>query len=148
MDIIEPADLPKFLAPYRKLIKGVCVGGCRFGDDMEDGMAHAHVAKPQFGYICVLNRFYLRSRVLMLHEVGHLLAPDGRHGDSWRKAVLAIGGTLRRHCVCGNGHRSYYLKNYAKIPRESQVLKNAAAAREDLRLTIVETAAKIESWRI
>ncbi len=84
-----PADL------VHPAVAGVFVGGC-----VERGVgsrfrrkAHAHFQGPHKGWICFLSARRLTERMLVLHELAHLLSPGG-HDDRWREALLALGGTL------------------------------------------------------
>ncbi len=47
----------------------------------------------------------LQDRLLMLHELAHILTGHG-HTDVWRAKLLAIGGTLDAH----DDSRAYHKK--------------------------------------
>ena len=99
--MIPRAAWPAVLHPFADRLAGLAVGGCidpDVGDLPGAGtLAHCHVNPRQRvdfdGWICVKSARVLGFRLLLLHEVGHLLTRDG-HGDRWRKKVRQIGGRL------------------------------------------------------
>jgi hypothetical protein len=60
------------------------------------------------GWLCFSSEEALQNRAVQIHELAHLVAPKG-HGKLWRKAVLALGGTLEE--VPG------FMKSYEKKSR-------------------------------
>lgn len=76
-------------------VTGLFVGGCvkRGEGSRFHAKAHAHTDNPFMGWICVLSAKRLTDRMLMLHEVAHVITGLG-HVDAWRKKLLEIGGTL------------------------------------------------------
>lgn len=99
--VIPRSEWPTVLQPFAHQLKGLAVGGCvdpARETRMEGGtLAHCHVSRKgrvDFdGWICVKSARVLGFRLLLLHEVGHLLTRRG-HDDRWRKKVRAIGGRL------------------------------------------------------
>lgn len=76
-------------------VKGVFVGGC-----VERGVgsrfrrkAHAHTHGEHRGWICYLSEKRLKSKLLNLHELAHIVTREG-HTKRWREYLLQIGGTL------------------------------------------------------
>lgn len=91
-------DWPKYLHEFGGVIKGISykeciVPSCDF-DEVE--VAHAHCSDNSFnGWICLRNKYFIKNKKLMLHEIAHLFAGQKNgHNDVWRKQVLRIGGTL------------------------------------------------------
>jgi hypothetical protein len=102
------------------VVRGVFVGGCvrrGIGSSFR-AKAHAHgnESDPHHGWICYRKASRLESKELALHEIAHLVAGCG-HTDEWRRAVLALGGTL--DAVPG------LLRSYQK--RERNAPRGAAA---------------------
>jgi hypothetical protein len=79
------------------LVKGVFHGGCiaRGKQSSFRASAHAHGREGDkfFGWICYRAGWKIDLEMLALHEIAHLIAGVG-HTDEWRRAVIAIGGTL------------------------------------------------------
>lgn len=88
------AQWPECLHGHPKL-KGVFVGGCvkRGVGSSFHAKAHAHTSGSAQGWICVRKAERLHDRMLMLHELAHILTEDG-HTDRWRARLLELGGTL------------------------------------------------------
>lgn len=78
-------------------VTGIFVGGCvrRGKGSSFHAKAHAHTDNPFMGWICVRKAERVNDRMLMLHEIAHVLTGLG-HVDAWRKKLLEIGGTLDR----------------------------------------------------
>ena len=76
-------------------VSGIFAGGCvRRGEGSSfRAKAHAHTDNPFMGWICVRKASRLNDRMLMLHEIAHIITGVG-HVDIWRKKLLEIGGTL------------------------------------------------------
>jgi hypothetical protein len=93
-------------------VKGVAVGECVEGKKWKKSCtAHAHYAgsgREFGGWLCFKGEEGLQNKVVQIHELAHLVAPRG-HGERWRKAVLALGGSLE--AVPG------LLRSYEKRPR-------------------------------
>lgn len=82
---------PEPLQGYQEL-KGVFVGGCYKRGEGSRFRAKAHTHYKE-GRICILSPARLAEKMLLLHELAHVLAPGG-HDDKWRAKLLEIGGTL------------------------------------------------------
>lgn len=101
---------PKILLESKRnsVVKGIFVGGCVARGDGSSfrAFAHAHsnAQDGHVGWICVRAAKRLEDDALMIHELAHLSLGEGKHGDAWRREVLALGGTL--DAVPG-GLRSY-----------------------------------------
>lgn len=76
-------------------VKGVFVGGCvaRGVGSRFRSKAHAHIHGEHRGWICYLVARRLKSRLLNLHELAHIVTREG-HTKRWREYLLQIGGTL------------------------------------------------------
>lgn len=79
----------------RPEVAGVFVGGCVARGDGSSfrHTAHSHTEGTHKGWICVRAARRLSERVLMLHELAHILTGEG-HTDKWRAKLLELGGTL------------------------------------------------------
>ncbi len=82
----------------------VFVGGCyqRGVGSKFRAKAHAHY---KTGWICFRSDKWLGDRMLILHELAHLISGQG-HNDRWRKVLLEIGGTLEP---------TVSIRSYAKV---------------------------------
>jgi hypothetical protein len=94
--ILPKSQWPKYLLKFKE-IKGISYGKCKVDKKtFSDHAAHAHCG-PYIhnGWICVRSKALIRNRLMMLHEVAHLLVNyKYGHNDTWRKTLLRIGGTL------------------------------------------------------
>jgi hypothetical protein len=84
------------------------MGGCidnrrRFTSD-EIAHAHSYYSDPHRGWICLRYKSHIKDRLLLLHEIAHLIAnkawdiPD--HGKEWKNILdwlMAIGGGRKKH---------------------------------------------------
>lgn len=92
--ILPKSKWPKYLLKFKE-IKGISYGKCKIGDQLVLGHAHCYPNYRGRGWICLRNKSTVRNRLLMLHEVAHLLVgAKNNHNDVWRRALLRIGGTL------------------------------------------------------
>lgn len=83
-----PTDL------QRPEVRGVFVGGCVARGDGSRFRAKAHAHTDDWkGWICFLSPKRLHDRMVVLHELAHVLSGEG-HTDKWRRVLLEIGGTL------------------------------------------------------
>ena len=90
------------LADYSHVLRGVYVGGCIHERNAwgiwESTRSHAHNyrANEFYGWICILKPEDVltasgRPTATLLHELGHLLAPDAHHSRAWKRAVISLG---------------------------------------------------------
>lgn len=104
--LIRKYQFPKYLRHFKEL-KGICIGGCVDKTDInEDHFAHAHPKGGiNQGWICLRYKYQLKMKLLMLHEMAHLLVYTWNtpHGLEWREALLAIGGTYKPFTYKRNG---------------------------------------------
>ena len=100
--ILPKSKWPKYLLKFKEL-KGIFYCGCVCGlSHTVDCSAHAHDTLNQkgAGWICLTYKSRVRNRLLMLHEVAHLIvgakkySRDHNHDDVWRRQLLKIGGSL------------------------------------------------------
>lgn len=92
-------------------VAGVFVGGCvaRGDGSRFRAKAHAHTQGEHSGWICILSARRLSSKMLMLHELAHIITGCG-HTDPWRECLLALGGTLDevwegKDCILKSYHK-------------------------------------------
>lgn len=121
--LIRKYQFPKYLRKFKEL-KGICIGGCI---DKERGIkekhwahAHPHGGFDKYaGWICLRHQFQLKMKLLMLHEMAHLLTPwyCTTHGKEWRKALLSIGGTFKSFVYRMN-NKIYTNLDYTYRPRK------------------------------
>ena len=88
--ILPKSKWPKYLKAFEQL-KGIAYGDCVSGEQFSHPTAHAHC---ETGWICLYSKSRIKNRLLMLHEVAHLISMKRYHCDSWRYALIDIGGTL------------------------------------------------------
>jgi hypothetical protein len=103
---------PKYLKNFG-CIRRIHYGVCPYGHDLKESLAHAHCAEdePQYGCICLRYKYLIKSPGVMLHEVAHLIAKyKNGHNDTWRRACLRIGGTLKPIKVNKKIETSSYIK--------------------------------------
>lgn len=96
MPILDKSEWPKEAIKYQDYIKGIFVGGCVTRGDGSRFRAKAHTHYPKShngGWICFLSAKRLNDPMLVLHEIAHLIEPNGHH-DKWRETLIQIGGTL------------------------------------------------------
>ena len=109
-------DTPKYLLAFKEL-EVIFFGGCGLGLEFitqgYPAFAHCHIFDDGMGWICVPNKTRLRNRMIMLHEVAHIIAKSN-HTDKWRKVLLSIGGTLDPIKVGKEMTRSYHKKQSNK----------------------------------
>jgi len=86
-------------------LAGVFVGGCivRGEGSSFRASAHAHIAGPFAGWICVRSakRLYAssgRPSQTMLHELAHIITRKG-HTDRFRRVFRELGGRCSRKIV-------------------------------------------------
>ena len=96
----QEIDALDSLSPWGGLVEGVFVGGCVERGDGSSfrRVAHAHMRQgdPHKGWICVRARRRLTCRVLMLHELAHIITGHG-HDNTFRRELLRLGGSLDAH---------------------------------------------------
>ena len=116
-------QFPKYLRQFKEL-KGICIGGCadrtRFIPDKHWAHAHCHQIGDKYaGWICLRYKFQLRMKLLMLHEMAHLLTPFycTTHGKEWRQALWSIGGTVKSFVYRLN-NKIYTNLDYTYRPRK------------------------------
>jgi hypothetical protein len=95
-------------------LKGICVGGCVDKDLIitpDIATAHAHTTFFN-GWICLKHKYLLKEKLVLLHEVAHLITDLGApsHGKEWRKNVVALGGTYKTFIF----HKTHITKNYTQ----------------------------------
>jgi len=99
MAALDRSAWPAPLGAYVQVV-GVFVGGCvaRGEGSRFRAKAHAHTRAwdQNHGWLCVLSPARLTDQALVLHELAHLIAGPVGHTDRWRRALLALGGTLDR----------------------------------------------------
>jgi hypothetical protein len=94
MPILAPNDYPPELRGHLAL-RGVFYGGCvsRGDGSRFRAKAHSHGPKDKYsGWICFLSGKRLKDRLLVLHELAHIITGEG-HTDKWRAVLVSIGGT-------------------------------------------------------
>jgi hypothetical protein len=105
--IIPRHRWPKVLQAHPE-VKGVSVGKCVGNHPATQinhaaQLAHTHDMDPPepelVGWICFSSRRAMGCRMLVLHELAHVLTPedpgDG-HGELWRRKLKELGGTTKR----------------------------------------------------
>ncbi len=117
-EVIRKRSLfPKCVRQFKEL-KGICIGECIVKGDPVDlpgskGGAHSHAweGDPDKGWVCLSYKYQLKEKLLLLHEVAHLIANKAlstpSHGKKWREAVVAIGGTYEEFASIKR-HDHYY----------------------------------------
>ena len=116
MKITNRKHFPSYLQRFLRL-KGICIGTCiNKNSDMDDlHVAHAHSSwnDPFCGWICLRHKFRLKQKLLMLHEMAHLIAnvipTTPAHGKLWKETVIHIGGTFKTFQYKTNGKVYEYL---------------------------------------
>ncbi len=125
MKIRKRADFPSCVRQYKEL-KGISVGEC-VDKDIDIGknhVAHAHCynGDPHQGWICVRCKYHLKVRLLMLHEVAHLVACQARdvppHGKIWRETLLQMGGTYKSYQYKDSVGKIHQTVDYTYRPRK------------------------------
>lgn len=103
--ITKRSEFPECVRNFKEL-KGICIGKeCVDPNDHFDGeLAHAHSqwcwtrGKYQ-GWICIAKKRYLSNKLILLHEVAHLIACKSpntpAHGKKWKQALVSIGGSFK-----------------------------------------------------
>ena len=102
MKIKKRSLFPKWIRHFKEL-KGISVQECVDPDltisDSHIAHAHAGDGDPYQGWICLHYKSTLKNRLILLHEVAHLIANKNpktpNHGKLWKAAVVAIGGTFK-----------------------------------------------------
>ena len=93
--LVQVKDLPDFMQGHDRL-KGVYVGGCIAnpnGKWDKKTSAHAHTHGPDRGYICCPNEEKFKSKLLLKHELAHILSRDTHnkgHGREWAAVYVAL----------------------------------------------------------
>lgn len=101
--------LPACVRPFH-ILKGICVGRCIDPNNTIDTSAHAHVSGDCHGWICLKHKFQLKERLVLLHEVAHLLVgPNHDHDRWWRDMVVAIGGTVKPYLSIASNKKKKWL---------------------------------------
>lgn len=99
-------------------VAGVFVGGCVSRGDGSRFHAKAHVhlrpTDKYFHWMCFLSERRLQDKMLVLHELAHVLTGVG-HIDKWREKVLELGGTLDP--VMERSGKGVLLRSYQKKSR-------------------------------
>lgn len=93
---------PKCIRNFKQL-KGICIGQCidKSCSISPQHIAHAHSAKsdPYRGWLCFRYKYLLKIKLVLLHEMAHLIANKNYkmppHGKKWKAALLKIGGTFK-----------------------------------------------------
>jgi hypothetical protein len=107
---------PKCVRQFKEL-KGICIGECIIKGESVDlpgskGGAHSHawLGDPYHGWVCLSYKYQLKEKLVLLHEVAHLIANKApstpSHGKKWREAVVSIGGTYEEFLSL-NSNRGY-----------------------------------------
>ena|SRR5208282_134756 len=87
-------------------LAGICVGGCidirceLAQPNTAKVIAHAHYLRsdPFRGWLCFRFEYCLQERLLLLHEMAHILTHNApSHGKAWRSKVVEIGGTYNQY---------------------------------------------------
>ncbi len=93
MPILDKQDYPPELRHPK--VQGVFIGGCvKRGDGSRfRSKAHSHIDGKHNSWICILSSRRLSDKMLLLHELAHIITGVG-HVDKWRAVVLEIDGTL------------------------------------------------------
>lgn len=94
----------------RTEVAGLFVGGCvdRGVGSSFRATAHAHTSGSNVGWICVRGWRRIYQKLIMLHELAHIITGHG-HTDKWRACLRALGGKVAAHnqkrkrkpCRCG-----------------------------------------------
>jgi hypothetical protein len=102
--------------------------------------AHAHCNKgdENKGWICILGHKRLTDRMLMLHELAHLIAPGG-HNDRWRQVLVDLGGTL---------DPTPSMQSYRKRVRKQQEVVYIAAAVKEKPMPKIKTGRSKARFRV
>lgn len=113
-----PAELQRSWA-----LRGVFVGGCVARGDGSSfrAKAHAHTTGQYQGWICIRRPDRLEDRMLMLHELAHIITGEG-HTDRWRACLERIGGTLD---VTHDARGQVVLRSYRKQTRQTKGTQDA-----------------------
>lgn len=114
MSILKKTDYPRVLKAYPQ-IKGVSFGKCisdktnRWYEPYQV-LAHTHVGEddPHHGWMCFRDRYLLRDKQLVIHELAHLLTGHG-HDNTWRDKVLELGGHLDSYLIDSR-------REYTRVP--------------------------------
>jgi hypothetical protein len=124
MKIINNREDFPFCIRHYEVLKGICVGGCIDPEsEIKNGRgAHAHVVDAQEyrGWICLSFAYQLRERLVLLHEMAHLLCPPkSNHSKIWRKKVVEIGGTTRPiHSIVSKNYGPAFYPGFKKGGKE------------------------------
>ena len=141
--ITDRKHFPKCVRHIEDL-KGISVGECIAGITNwgKDSAAHAHTnyGDSNMGWVCLKHKYLLKDKWTLLHEVAHLIANKYRsyapHGEKWRKAVVAIGGTYKPY-KSYNG--LYLIDDYSsKQEKREKLAKKAAALHKRVTKKIVD----------
>jgi hypothetical protein len=115
--ITKRSEFPKCVQKFKEL-KGICIGGCVDKDvsfTNDDCWAHSHSNSydKYTGWICLHYKYQLKHKLLLLHEVAHLIANKQKnthhHGTRWKQAVSYIGGTYKAYTYQYKGEPQYHL---------------------------------------
>jgi len=125
MKIKKRANFPSCIRHYKEL-KGICVGECIDKNVTIDKnhVAHAHCydGDPHQGWICVRCKYHLKVKLLMLHEVAHLIACQTKgtppHGKIWRDVLNQMGGTHKGYKYKDTAGRIHQTVDYTYRPRK------------------------------
>ena len=109
--IRKRSQFPKYLQPFKQL-KGICIGQCIDKNDSikKEHIAHGHgdVNDKYRGWICLRYKYVLKVKLLMLHEMAHVIANTSGsippHGKAWKDTVIKIGGTFKEFFFKANGN--------------------------------------------
>lgn len=106
--VVAESQWPPELEQGKGVLLGLFVGGC-----VERGIgsrfrrqAHAHTQGLWKDWICILSAKRLTDRQLLLHELAHIFTGEG-HTNTWRRCLLAFGGTLDGSRDKGDCHLRY-----------------------------------------
>lgn len=125
MKIKKRADFPSCIRQYKEL-KGICVGECIDKSVIfkKGHIAHAHCydGDAHQGWICVRCKYHLKIKMLMLHEVAHLIACKSLstppHGKKWREVLLKMGGTYKGYRYKDASGKIHETIDYTYRPRK------------------------------
>lgn len=120
---------PKYLQEYQEL-KGIWIGQCFGGYAWEEHppeLAHAH---KEDGWICLRQHNFINSRLLMLHELAHVLTRSD-HNKKWRRKLLSLGGTLDSYPIEDIWTRPYYKEISRRSPGWKKQIRNSVFNQKD-----------------
>jgi len=122
--IKKRSQFPECIRHFKEL-KGICIGECidniQFGKS-EAAHAHCYDGDPYQGWICLKHKYQLKSKLILLHEVAHLIAnrhiESVPHGKGWKKVLLSIGGTFKSFIYNRRGRKARETIDYTYRSRK------------------------------